>query len=725
MKPLGFISFIKSITRFTLAAFLSLALLPAGSRAEENQSPGQNADVLMVSDFESGLFNNNLGGDSGAWEIDPEDDSAFCHASIVGMDAAEHSGHALKLAYDVDSETENSAQNGYWTKLKNLDARPYDHLEFYVKGGAQTGFTTRFRVEIKKFKDEKRVEKIKGSFVVQNVTSEWQKISIPLNKMTGILDFMDPAVWKDPSIGRKDLDELVFIFEGRRVDKKTGVIYVDNIAFVRTGNPGPTAVDFPPRKMGDKTPVHMEGVDFAKFLIKRLKDFPGQTVVKKKFPADDREFLMEVARDTWRFFDEVVDQEHHLPLDTIQLGKGRPINAETFVGDYTNVTNIGVYLMCLVAGYEFGFISREETVKRISGTLKTLEKLEYHQKSGFFYNYYDTTTTEMTSYFISYVDSGWLAAGLYVVRDAFPEEVKKACDRLLNRGNFAFFYDPVGEQMAHGYYDHLEVYSDYHYGTFYTEPRAVSAIAIGRKEVPVEHWFRMMRTFPEEFYWQGQDPKARNERTSLGVTYYGGYYEWKDLHYVPSWGGSLFEALMPTMILDEKNLAPHGLGGNDATHVKVHIRYALEELKYPVWGMSPSSNPDGGYSEYGVEPLGCKGYKPGVVTPHVSFLALEFAPEEAVRNLRKMLELYDIYGEYGFYDAVKPADGLVAYKYLCLDQAMSFISLCNYLKDGAIRKHFNNNEIAQGIAPLIQSEQFFESEKSEGKLPNDAKQKAA
>lgn len=700
----------KPILWFTLASFICAAFLPAGAYAEDSKTAGPNSDVLVVSDFESGIFKNDMGGDSGAWETDPEDDSASCEAEIVKMDAAQHSSNAMKLAYDVDSETEIPAQNGYWTKLRNLDARPYDHLEFYVKGDAPAGFTTLFRVEIKKFKDEKRVEKIKGSFIVQNVTSEWQKVSIPLNKMTGILDFTDPAVWKDPSVGRMDLDELVFIFEGRRVDKKTGVIYLDNIAFVRTGDPGPTAVDFPPRKMGDKTPVHMEGVDFAKFLINRLKGFPGQTLVKKTMPADDREFLLEIARDTWRFFDEVVDQAHHLPLDTIQLGKEKPVNEETFIGDYTNVTNIGVYLMCLVAGHEFGFISREETIKRIKGTLATLEKLEYHSKSGFFYNYYDTTTTERTSYFVSYVDSGWLAAGLYVARDAFPDEVKEACDRLLKRGNFAFFYDSVDEQMAHGYYDHLEVYSDYHYGTFYTEPRAVSAIAIGRKDVPATHWFRMMRTFPEEFYWQGQEPQNRQERTTLGVTYYGGYYEWKDTRYVPSWGGSLFEALMPTMILDEKQLAPHGLGENDDTHVEVHRRYALEELKYPVWGMSPSSNPDGGYSEYGVEPLGCKGYKAGVVTPHVSFLALEFEPEEAVKNLRKMIELYDIYGEYGFYDAVKPADGLVAYKYLCLDQAMSFIALCNYLKDGAIRKHFNNNDIAQVILPLIREEKFFEPE---------------
>ncbi len=720
-KP-KFIRFISAATSFLLI----FACLPCDVKAlTPVEIAKSQSDVLMIADFETGLLKNSLDGESGAWDTDPEDDSASCDAAIVEMEGAEHSAHALKLAYDVDSTTEDPAQNGFWTKLRNLDASVYDHLEFYIKGDAQAGFATKFRVEIKKYKDEKRIEKLKGSYLIQNVTPEWQKISIPLNKMTGILDFADPAVWKDPSVGRKNLDELVFVFEGRRGDKKVGVVYIDNIAFVRTGNPGPTAVDFPPRRKGEKTPVHLEGVDFAKFLIGRLKGYPKQTVVKKKFPEDDKKFLMEVARDTWRFFDEIVDQEHQLPLDTIQLGKDQPVSPEGFVGDYTNVTNIGLYLMCVVAGHEFGFISREEAVKRLNGTLSTLETLEYNKKSGFLYNYYDTTTAERTSYFVSYVDSGWLAAGLYVVRDAFPQELKERCDRFLNRGSFAFFYDDVDQQMFHGYYEHLEVPSDYHYGAFYTEPRAISAMAIGRKEVPAEHWFRMTRTFPENYYWQDQEPKDRVKRKTMGVEYYGGYYEWKHMRYVPSWGGSLFEALMPTMILEEKKLAPHGLGGNDATHVKVHIRYALEELKYPVWGMSPSSNPEGGYSEYGVKPLGCKGYKPGVVTPHVTFLSLEFAPKEAVANLRKMAELYNIYGEYGFYDAVKPEDGLVAYKYLCLDQAMSFIALCNYLKDGAIRRHFNGNEIAEGIVPLLKSERFFRHPKKKRKTGKGKQQKVS
>ena len=170
----------------------------------------------------------------------------------------------------------------------------------------------------------------------------------------------------------------------------------------------------------------------------------------------------------------------------------------------------------------------------------------------------------------------------------------------------------------------------------------------------------------------------------------------------------MFEALMPTLIIDEKNLAPKGLGLNDAVHTRAQIRYALEDLRYPVFGMSPSSVPEGGYSEYGVKPLGMKGYKSGAITPHATFLALEYAPKESIANLRKILELYNAYGEYGFYDSINVKTGHVAIRYLCLDQAMSFIALNNYLNNGAIRRRFHSDTISVTAEPLLKIEDFFE-----------------
>ena len=170
----------------------------------------------------------------------------------------------------------------------------------------------------------------------------------------------------------------------------------------------------------------------------------------------------------------------------------------------------------------------------------------------------------------------------------------------------------------------------------------------------------------------------------------------------------MFEALMPTLIMDEKKLAPKALGANDEAHAKIQAKYAIEKLSYPVFGMSPSCVPDGGYSEYGAKPLGMKGYKAGVVTPHATFLALEFVPEECIKNIRVMLEKYNAYGEYGFYDAIDVKTGKVATEYLCLDQAMSLIALDNYLNKGAIRKRFHSDPIAKNAEELLKVENFFD-----------------
>jgi len=669
-----------------------------------------NENEAVIADFEGGGLKNNLGGESGSWNIDEDNPGSTVNIEIIEKPEPFKNDHALRIDYKVDSP--KSVQNGFWTKLQNFDSEKFDHLQFDIKGDGENLFTDTLKIELKKFKDAERVEKIKGAAVIKGITGEWQTIQIPLNRMTGLLNFYDPEVWKNPSLGRKDLDEFVIVLESRRVSQKTGTLYIDNVKFVKLGKQLPTAVDFPPRK-GEKTPVRLEGVDFMKFLAKRLNGFPERSRIRKKFPISDERFLRQIARDTWRFFDQIVDREHQLPLDTIQIGAKKPIDTDAFIGDYTNVTNIGIYLMCIVSAYDLGFIDRAEAVKRLNATLDTLDKLEHHT-SKFLYNYYDTTTIERTSYFVSLVDSGWLDVGLYVAKQAFPQELKERIEKILETHSYSFFYDPVEEQMFHGFYDNLNVYSDYHYGSFYTEPRAISYMAIARGDVPKDHWFRMVRAFPDSYSWQTQMPKQRElEKNVLGVSFYGGFYEWNGIQFVPSWGGSCFEALMPAMILNEKELAPEGLGLNDRNHVKITIDYTLNELKMPVWGMSPSSKPEGGYSEYGVKVLGSRGYPAGVVTPHASILALEFAPVDVVKNLRELVKRYDIYGPYGFYDAVTPETGLVARKYLALDQGMILIALNNFLNDGAIRKRFHSDPAMKSGEALLTEEKFFQILKPE------------
>src|SRR5439155_1372424 len=98
-------------------------------------------------------------------------------------------------------------------------------------------------------------------------------------------------------------------------------------------------------------------------------------------------------------------------------------------------------------------------------------------------------------------DASWLTAGLMVVRTAFPE-LHDECTRLIERADYRFFYDAGPQRMSHGYWVHLAARSRYHYGVLYAESRLGSLIAIGKGDVPEEHWFGMVRTFPAACRWQ-------------------------------------------------------------------------------------------------------------------------------------------------------------------------------------------------------------------------------
>jgi len=443
------------------------------------------------------------------------------------------------------------------------------------------------------------------------------------------------------------------------------------------------------------------------YIQARLVGWPHRLLVEKEsLPSTDHAFALRLAQDTWRGLDALSDRENGLPMDNVYFAGGAVSVPPARIGDYTSGTNIGMRLTAIVAAHDLQLIARSEAVEKIQRLLDTVQHLETYR--GFLFNFYDTTSLERTSNFVSFVDSSWLTAGLMVVRTALPE-LAEACTQLIAATDFDFFYNRDTQQISHGYHVQSQTRSPYAYGMLYTEARLGSLIAIGKGDVPAVQWFEMVRAFPATCGGQLLPPQHARTKLVEGYQVAAGYYEWQSQRYVPSWGGSMFEALMPMLLLDEQRYAPKSLGANDVAHAEVQRRYVDAELAYPVWGLSPSATPaDDSYNEYGVQILGVRGYQAGAVTPHASALALAVTPAAALANLRALAQRYGIYGEYGFYDAVDPASGAVAYKYLTLDQSMLFIALANHLNDHCIQKHFAADPIAQKVLPMIGSEDFFD-----------------
>ncbi len=81
------------------------------------------------------------------------------------------------------------------------------------------------------------------------------------------------------------------------------------------------------------------------------------------------------------------------------------------VAHRTSPTNLGLYLLSVVAARDFGWLGTLDTVERLEATLATMNGLERFR--GHFYNWYDTRDLRpLEPKYVSSVDSGNLAGHL-------------------------------------------------------------------------------------------------------------------------------------------------------------------------------------------------------------------------------------------------------------------------------------------------------------------------
>ena len=133
----------------------------------------------------------------------------------------------------------------------------------------------------------------------------------------------------------------------------------------------------------------------------------------------DARALRLIARRTWRFFEAfVTPKDHMLPPDNFQE------EPEPVLAHRTSPTNLGLYLLSVVAACDFGWLGKIETAERLEATLGTMDALERFR--GHFYNWYDTQDLRpLEPKYISSVDSGNLAGHLIALGNACREIVGK------------------------------------------------------------------------------------------------------------------------------------------------------------------------------------------------------------------------------------------------------------------------------------------------------------
>lgn len=503
----------------------------------------------------------------------------------------------------------------------------------------------------------------------QGGNAGWYDIQVPVKKFPG-LDF-------------NRLDSFQLVLKNEKTSERGSLVF-DEFAFF-----GVHDLFFESAKDNlESFPVNFDN---------RLR---AETLLREE---DEKRFLTEIARDTWKYFEAMIDRETGLVSDHVRLGSAKG------VGNYTSTTNIALDWLSTIAAFDLKFISKENAIAKIERSLKTLESLA--KWKGFYYNYYQTRTLSVTRRYISTVDNGWIFAAAVILRQAFPGVFNERMEKMLQGVDFKEFYDDSNGQLKLGYDEETESHSPYHYGLLVSEARLTSYLAIAKGDLDKSHWARIYRTLPKEWDWQTQVPEGVGCRL-FGTALFEGYYLYEDQKIVPSWGGSLFEFISPSIILNEQKLGTHALAVNNKRAVEIHMNYALKTKKYPVWGIAPAALQNGRqwvYREFGIKEIASKGYpEEGVVSPYASALAVEIKPNDVVSNFRKMMELYpEIYGPYGFYDSVDTVRSKVTKQYLALDQGLLLLALSNYLTDGAIRNRFHQDKIGKEGEELLTEEHFF------------------
>ena len=352
--------------------------------------------------------------------------------------------------------------------------------------------------------------------------------------------------------------------------------------------------------------------------------------------------------------------------------------------------------MATVSAHDLGFITLERTAELLELTFRSLERMR--RVRGHFYNWYDLHDLRVLEpAYVSTVDSGNLAGHLLAVRQACLALAADTGDPALatrlgalayragayaEAMDFAFLFDAERELFSIGYQEGTRTLDASSYDLLASEARLASFVAIATNQVPTDHWFRLGRTLTH----------------AAGATA------------LVSWSGSMFEYLMPALVMRSFPLTLLDQTARGA--VRRQMSYAAA-LGLP-WGVSESAynlrdrHLTYQYRAFGVPDLALKRGlgRDLVIAPYASALAAMVEPVAALDNLG-LLERKGALGPYGFRDALdytRPEPGAryaVVQNYMAHHLGMSLVALTNVLTTDVWQQRFHADPLVRSAELLL------------------------
>ncbi len=259
--------------------------------------------------------------------------------------------------------------------------------------------------------------------------------------------------------------------------------------------------------------------------------------------------------------------------------------------------------------------------------------------------------------------------------------------RLGLEADYRPLFDPERRLLRIGWRGDAQQLDDNHYDLLASEARLTSLVAIAKGDLPPEHWQALGRPF---FARDGAGD-------SLGLK---------------SWSGSMFEYLMPSLVLREP--AASALGRAVRTAVKEQRLEARG--KGTPWGISESAIAGQDhtlayqYGPQGVQTLALArlAVDERVLAPYAAVMAAVVAPVRVVSNLQAF-ERLGARGAFGFIEAVDytpqrqtaGAGFTLVRTYMAHHQAMGFVALTALLADDAPRRWLMSDPHVKAVATLL------------------------
>jgi len=383
--------------------------------------------------------------------------------------------------------------------------------------------------------------------------------------------------------------------------------------------------------------------------------------------------------DMVRFYtDNVGEATNHLPPDNIQLS---PVSDTAM---RTSPTNIGFYLVSLLAARDFGLIDTKLLCDRAERCIESVEKMEKYR--GNLYNWYDLNDLSVIGdHYVSAVDSGNFTVMLEVLKNGIPEyadedtrvaPIARRIEAIISQTDLGVFYDKRKCLFRIGLNGKTERADGSCYDMLMSEARMTAYYAVAKHIVPKRHWQMLGRT----------------------LTHKNGYIG------MMSWSGTAFEYLMPLLFLP--------LYRDSFIYESVAFAQSVQKSRQGVWGISESafysfdSEMHYQYKANGIQSLALRrvSANENIVSPYSTYLALCINGRDAFKNLTE-LENKGMYGKYGLYEALdlnNDSEGICVKSYMAHHVGMSIIACANAVFNNIFVRRFMSDPFISSASELLQ-----------------------